>query len=146
MRSKRMGWLAVAIVSGWLGAGLCRAAVEADPAAQQCADSWLALVDGAKYDESWNEAHSMFKEKVTKEQWIAGVGDLVNRLGKIKSRKLKEATATKTLPGAPDGDYTVFVYNSAYENLPAANDTLVAAKDKDGTWRVTGYFVRPAAQ
>jgi hypothetical protein len=146
MGAKRMKLLAVAVMTGLCGLATLGAAADVDPAAQKSADEWLALVDTAKYDDSWSQAHSMFKEKVTKEQWVAGINDLVTRVGKIKSRKLKTATPTKTLPGAPEGDYTVFVYDSAYANLPAAADTLVTAKDKDGAWRVTGYFVQPAAK
>jgi len=37
--------------------------------AQQSAESWLALVDSGKYADSWQEASSMFKTHVTKDQW-----------------------------------------------------------------------------
>ena len=146
MRVKKVSWLAAGIVTGLFGAALLAVAADVDPAAEKCASSWLALVDAAKYDESWNEAHSMFKQQVTKDQWVAGITDLVTRLGKIQSRKQKEATATKTLPQLPPGDYVKFVYDSAYENLPNAVDTLIVGKDRDGTWRVMGYFVQPAGQ
>jgi hypothetical protein len=141
-----MSWQAVALMAGLFGLIPLRAAAEVDAASQKSAEEWLALVDAGKYEDSWSQAHSLFKENVAKEQWVAGVTDLVTRLGKIKSRKLKEATPTKNVPGAPPGDYTIFVYDSSYENLPAATDTLVTAKDKDGAWRVTGYFVKPVGQ
>jgi hypothetical protein len=146
MKTKRMSWLAVALLAGLPGLALLQAAADVNPASQRSADEWLALVDAGKYEDSWNRAHSLFKAQVTKEQWVAGATDLVSRLGALKSRKLKEAVATRSLPGAPDGDYTVFTYDSSYENLPAATDKLVTATDKDGTWRVTGYFVQPAGQ
>lgn len=146
MRTKRVTWLAVTLLAGLSGLALLRAAADVNPASQRSADEWLALVDAGKYEESWNRAHSLFKAQVTKEQWVAGATDLVSRLGNLKARKLKEAVATRSLPGAPDGDYTVFTYDSSYQNLPAATDTLVTATDTDGTWRVTGYFVKPAGQ
>jgi hypothetical protein len=141
-----MTWLTGTLMAGLSGLALLCAATDVDPAAQKTADEWLALVDAAKYEESWSQAHSLFKAQVTKAQWAAGAADLVARLGKIKSRKLKDATATKTLPGAPAGDYTLFIYDSSYENLPAAVDKLITAKDKDDAWRVIGYFVNPASQ
>lgn len=146
MRAKGMSWVAVALMAGLCALASLRADDDVDPALQKIADDWLALVDAGKYGESWSQAHSMFKAKVSKEEWVAGATDLLSRLGKIKSRKLKEATATRTLPQAPEGDYTVFVYDSAYENLPAATDTLVTAKDKDDAWRVVGYTVNPGAR
>lgn len=112
--------------------------------AQKAAETWIALIDAGKLEDTWTEAHSLFKEKVSKEQWVAAITDLQSRVGKLKSRKLRAAQATKSLPGAPDGDYVVLIYDSSYENLPEAVDTLVAAKDKDGSWRVSGYSVRPA--
>jgi hypothetical protein len=36
--------------------------------AQRSAESWLTLVDAGKYGNSWQEAASMFKAAVNKEQ------------------------------------------------------------------------------
>jgi hypothetical protein len=46
------------------------------------------------------------------------------------------------LPGAPPGEYVVIVYASAFENRPAAQETVNPMRDKDGVWRVSGYFVK----
>jgi hypothetical protein len=146
---KHAAWVSrivMIVIAALCGVARMAIAADADPEALKGATAWLAIVDAGKYEESWNEAHSMFKAQVTKEQWAAGIKDLTTRLGKIKSRNLKETTPTKTLPQAPPGDYVVFIYDSAYENLPAAIDTVVTSKDKDGAWRVAGYFVRPAGQ
>lgn len=121
-------------------------AEEPNAEAQKAATEWLALIDAGKLEDSWTQAHTLFKEKLAKENWVAMVTDLSSRLGKLKSRKLRVAQPTKSLPGAPEGEYVVFVFDSFYENLPDAVDTLVTAKDKDGSWRVTGYSVQPASK
>jgi hypothetical protein len=39
-------------------------------AAVKAAEAWLALIDKAEYDKSWDEAAPAFKEKVPRSQWV----------------------------------------------------------------------------
>lgn len=110
--------------------------------AQQSAESWLALVDSGKYAESWQEAASLFKAHVTKDQWQSMVGPVRDPLGKKTSRKLKGARYTTSLPGAPDGQYVVIQYESSFEHKQSAVETITPMLDKDGQWRVSGYFIK----
>ena len=63
-------------------------------------------------------------------------------LGAVKSRQLKSTQFTKTLPGAPDGDYVVVQFETRFENKAAAIETVVPLLEKDGAWRVSGYFIK----
>ncbi len=110
--------------------------------AQQSAESWLALVDSDKYADSWQEAASMFKAAVAKDQWQNMLHASRAPLGKLVSRKLKSAKYTKTLPGAPDGEYVVVQYDASFEHKKSAVETVTPALDKDGKWRVSGYYIR----
>lgn len=60
----------------------------------------------------------------------------------MKARKVKSATFTRTLPGAPDGEYVVIQFESQFENKAAAIETVTPMRDKDGAWRVSGYYIR----
>jgi hypothetical protein len=125
--------------------GIC-AAVQAqqkpEQLAQQSADTWLALVDAGKYADSWQEASQIFKAAVTREQWQNAMRGSRDPLGKMLSRKLKSAAYTKTLPGAPDGEYVVIQYESSFEHKQSAVETVTPMLDKDGKWRVSGYFIK----
>jgi len=110
--------------------------------AQQSAESWLALVDSGKYAESWQDAASLFKSHVTKDQWQSMIGAVRDPLGTNTSRKLKSAKYTTSLPGAPDGQYVVIQYESIFEHKQSAIETITPMLDKDGTWRVSGYFIK----
>jgi hypothetical protein len=110
--------------------------------AQQSAESWLALVDSGKYGDSWQEAAQMFKAAVTKEKWQSLVQPVRDPLGKMLSRKLKSAMYTKTLPGAPDGEYVVIQYDTSFEHKQSALETITPMLDKDGKWRVSGYYMK----
>lgn len=115
---------------------------EATAAAQASAESWLALVDGQHYADSWKAAGAFFRNAVTTEKWQEAVRTARTPLGVLKSRVVKSVTATKTLPGAPDGDYVVFQFNTRFEQKAAALETLTTIRESDGQWRVVGYFVK----
>jgi len=110
--------------------------------AQQSADTWLSLVDSGKYAESWQEASPLFKAHVGKEDWRKMLHATRDPLGKTISRKLKSAQYAKTLPGAPDGDYVIIQYETSFEHKQSSVETITPMLDKDGQWRVSGYFIK----
>ena len=110
--------------------------------AQQSAESWLALTDSGKYAESWNQAAEAFKGAVTQDQWVNALNTVRAPLGKIVSRKLKSATHTKDLPNAPAGEYVVLQYETSFEKKPGAIETVTPMLEKDGKWKVSGYFIK----
>ena len=120
--------------------------LQADPlltqAAVRAAESWLALVDGGKYDASWDQAAALFKAAVTREQWRQSLTAARKPLGANKSRKLKSATYKTELPGAPDGEYVVIQFEASFASKKNAVETITPMKDKDGVWRVSGYYIK----
>ena len=61
---------------------------------------------------------------------------------KVETREMATSKFSTTLPGAPDGEYVVFQFNSSFEHKATALETVTAMKDIDGAWRVAGYFIR----
>lgn len=110
--------------------------------AQKSAEGWLALVDSGKYAQSWDETAQIFKSAVTKEQWQSALGSVRTPQGKVLSRTFKSATYTKTLPNAPDGEYVVIQYDTNFEHKQGAVETVVPTREKDGEWKVSGYFIK----
>ena len=111
-------------------------------AAKKGSESWLAVVDKGDYTASYEEAASIFKLAVTKEDWLQKVRAARNPLGKVISRKLKGTQYKTSLPGAPDGEYVVIQYDTSFENKRSAVETITPTLDKDAQWRVSGYFIR----
>jgi hypothetical protein len=56
--------------------------------------------------------------------------------------QLKSRTYSTTLPGAPDGEYVVIQYQTSFANKKASVETVTPMREKDGRWRVSGYFIR----
>jgi hypothetical protein len=106
------------------------------------AEKWLRMVDEGKYSDSWQEAAEYFRNAINQEQWNRSLQAVRKPLGEVVSRQMKSATYTTSLPGAPDGEYVVIQFDTAFENKKAAIETVTPMMDQDGTWRVSGYYIK----
>jgi hypothetical protein len=106
------------------------------------AESWVALVDAGKYGGSWKEAAEYFRNAVKQEQWEQAAQAARQPLGKLVSRKVKTTAYRTALPGAPDGEYVVIEFETVFEHKKTAIETVTPMMDKDGKWRVSGYFIK----
>ena len=110
--------------------------------ATAAATTWLGLTDAGKYDQSWDQASSLFRSSISKADWAKRIDPVRSPLGAVKSRKVRNATFTRSLPGAPDGEYVVLQFDTVFENKSSATETVTPMHDKDGSWRVSGYYIR----
>lgn len=133
-----IAWLAVVAV------GACKsdAAKNAEAQAEPAARAWLALVDGESYADSWTESSSVFQKAVPSAQWQAQVSGVRKPLGTLGSRTLRSTKYATSLPGAPDGKYVVIQYATVFENKASAIETVTPMQEADGTWRVSGYYIK----
>lgn len=134
----------VSAVSAWLIVSniIGNAADKPEDEAQKSAQQWLALVDAGKFSESWKASAPYFQIAVSEEQWKHSLTAVRTPLGNLLTRKLKSAKYSKTLPGAPDGEYVVLQFESSFTNKTEAIETVTPMLDKDGTWKVSGYFIK----
>jgi len=63
-------------------------------------------------------------------------------LGKTIFRKIESNQYTTSLPGAPDGEYFVIQCKTSFSNKKSAIETITPMKDRDGKWRVSGYYIK----
>ena len=115
---------------------------EAEKQAVAAAESWLALTDDGKYGESWDLAAEYLKNAVTKDDFVKSLTAARKPLGKLKSREVKSKEYRTSLPGAPDGEYVVIQFKTSFENKNSAIETITPMLDKDGKWKVSGYYIR----
>jgi hypothetical protein len=119
------------------------AAQAPEQAAQRAAESWLTLVDSARYAESWTQAAAGFRAAVSQETWDTTMVRVRGPLGAARSRELLGAQYSTSLPGAPPGGYVVLQFRTVFAGREApAVETVVPMKEPDGIWRVSGYFIR----
>jgi hypothetical protein len=140
---KWKGLLVITVILGGLSYGaIVHAQDDADKEAREAAEKWLALVDAGDYGAGWEQAAELMKSLVTKEQLAQQLGGVRTPFGAVQSRKLKSAQFMRRMPGAPDGQYVVLQFETSFANKSQAIETITPAKEKDGVWRVSGYFIK----
>lgn len=142
MRTVTRSFIAAAALAG--AATFAHAQSEADmiKAAEAASLSWLALLDATDYAGSWNQTSTLFRSKVTQAHWDEAAQSMRGTFGPVLKRTLSSAQFFKTLPGAPDGQYVVIQYDTAFEHKAGAVETVTPMREADGTWKVGGYFVK----
>jgi hypothetical protein len=113
-----------------------------ETAAISAAEKWLATIDAGKYPESWKETAEFFRNAVKPEQWEQSMNAVRKPLGKLVSRKVLTKAYKTSLSGAPDGEYVVIQFETSFENKKSAIETVTPMMDKDGKWRVSGYYIK----
>ncbi|MDQ2686592.1 MAG: DUF4019 domain-containing protein [Armatimonadota bacterium] len=113
-------------------------------AAEKAAQSWLALLDSAKYAQSWKTAAPVFQKATTADFWATTVQAVREPLGKLQSRTGAggQSQYRRTLPGAPDGDYWILRYHSTFAKKQKAMESVTTMRTPDGQWKVSGYYIQ----
>jgi len=124
-----------------VASGAARGA-EAEKAAETAARTWLAIVDAGKYGDSWNAAAALFRQSLTRPQWEAALDKARAPLGHVVTRRLSSSTPATKLPSAPAGEYVVLQYATDFESRKGMTEIVTPMKDADGTWRVSGYYIK----
>jgi hypothetical protein len=113
-----------------------------EPHAERAALEWLAMADAGDAPGTWAAAAALFRRAVPEDQWARSLNAARAPLGAVLSRALREGRPANELPGAPDGEYVVFTFDTHFEHKRTAVETVTPMRDTDGSWRVSGYFIR----
>lgn len=138
---RKTAWLIGVILIIVSATGMAQNASK-EKAAIAAAEKWLGVVDAGQYAESWKETATFFRKAVSQRKWEQSMRSFRKPLGKLVSRRFESSMYKTSLPGAPDGEYVVMQFNTSFANKESAVETVTAMLDKDGTWRVAGYFIR----
>jgi hypothetical protein len=138
-------WIALGVLSIALAA--CNVAIAADEEidtapAMAAAEAWVAMVDRGNYGASWDAAAEVFRSGIERSKWETTAVSVRGPLGPVNARKVRMANFTRTLPGAPAGEYVVIQFDTRFENRPLTTEIVTPMREKDGSWRVAGYYVR----
>lgn len=59
-------------------------------------------------------------------------------LDQLENRKVRSAQYQESLPGVPDGQYVLFIFESSFDKAELEAEIVVVAMDEDSVWRVIG--------
>ena len=147
--SSRMSGTAVAfLVLVMLGAAALLHPVRADAgdakqAAVAAMQTWLAEMDAGQYDQSWQDAAASFQGAVTSAKWTAVSNSVRTPLGKCLGRKLASSVEQQDPSATAKGDFVIAQFDSSFENLKYAIETVTFQKAPDGSWKAAGYYIKP---
>jgi hypothetical protein len=122
-----------------IACALTTAAATPDEEAVAVGQKWLSLLDDKKYEESWHQAGSKFRDDVKQEQWVDALKRSREPLGSLLSRTGARVQLTMSLRGAPDGEYAVIHFTTSLQNK-AITERLELVKE-DGRWQVFAYAI-----
>jgi hypothetical protein len=111
-------------------------------------EGWLQEIDQGKYAQSWTEAAPAFQKAITSEDWTATLNKVRVPLGKCTSRTLASASAQTDLPsptGPHKGEFILAQFDTSFEGLKYAVETVTFEKEADGTWKAAGYYIKPGS-
>lgn len=121
---------------------ICESQTENESAAIRGAEHFLILVDQGKFGESWDEASSLFVSHVSRGEWQRTIASVRPPFGNPINRAVKLSKFMTSAPGVPDGEYVLIQFASSFEHKQSAIETVTTMLDKDGQWRVAGYFIK----
>jgi opacity protein-like surface antigen len=125
-----------------IGVGCAQAADSDEAAAVTAAQSWLGQVDKGAYGQSWKLGAGYLKANVRQSAFVQQLTGARKPLGKLISRKVLSKQSLTSIPGGPDGHYVVIQFDSVFAEKKAAVETVTPMLEKDGKWRVSGYFIK----
>jgi hypothetical protein len=118
------------------------ATVNPEEAAQAAAESWLLLIDQAKYAEAWDVSAKPFRDSVPRDQFTQGVAAQRAKLGALVSRKLKLREKRPAAADGSSGDYVAIEHTAEFAKVKNAIESVAVVAEGKG-WRIAGYQVAP---
>lgn len=113
-----------------------------EKAADKAAQAWLAHLDAARYAQSWKASAPAFQKAINAEFWVTTAQAVRAPLGRLQTRALLSARYAAQMPGAPDGEYVVLQYRSAFAKKKDAVETVTPMRVQGGQWKVSGYYLK----
>ena len=105
------------------------------------ARGWLALVDSHKLDVAYSEMSQSLKSQVTSQAFEHLSGRYLGNIGALVTRELVYTDKQLSPPGAPPGDYRIFVFDSRYADEPQPVLLQITLVGESGRWRAFGFHV-----
>ncbi|MBS0497149.1 MAG: DUF4019 domain-containing protein [Proteobacteria bacterium] len=109
---------------------------------ESSARAWLGLIDSGNYQESWENASTLFKEKTSEAAWVKSITAIRTARGAMSARYIATAGSTKSLSGLPDGDYVVLQFYTTFAEKGLALETITLTKAQDDAWQIAAYEIK----
>jgi hypothetical protein len=117
--------------------------VKPDPQAIAAAIKWLSVVDAGNYSQSFAMLPPRIRSggEASEKNWVSFLRSRRAPLGRPLSRAFVKAQFSRTLAGAPDGNYECLTYKTSFEHKAQTIEIVTLTKES-GHWQVSGYHFK----
>ncbi|MDR3113731.1 MAG: DUF4019 domain-containing protein [Endomicrobium sp.] len=106
------------------------------------AKAWLSKHDKGYFQQCYDEIAQVLKNSLDKSQWLANMTSYRKPLGEANKRKEINMFYENQPQNAEADDYVVAQYASLFQQRIAVVESVTLIKDKDGSWKVSGYSLK----
>ncbi|PTN37739.1 DUF4019 domain-containing protein [Desulfonatronum sp. SC1] len=102
---------------------------------------FLELIDDEQYRSSWDLTAPIFRNEVSRSNWVDMLMTVRPSLGEVVAREVKAVDIPTSRQGVPDGEYGTITFNTSYSNMAEAVETVAMVRI-GMEWLVAGYFIQ----
>lgn len=113
---------------------------ETERAVRAAAQEWLALMAERDFEESWEDAAPLLRERMDQNAWRQRAAQLVDSIGVPSTRTFTTVQARDTLRQTA-GPFVVLRARATHATGPFEEHLVLTPVDEE--WRVAGYRVTP---
>lgn len=111
-------------------------------AAQTAAQEWLDHLEDRDFEDSWEAAAEILRNRIERDAWVQKSTRLADSLGGPIQRTLATAQVQDSLRrAAVDGPFAILKYRSRFSD--GHYEELLLLLRQDDVWKVAGYQVTP---
>ncbi|PSQ96814.1 MAG: hypothetical protein BRD55_05950 [Bacteroidetes bacterium SW_9_63_38] len=111
-----------------------------EQAARTAARAWLGLLAEREFEESWDEAAPLLRERVDRDVWKQRAAQLVDSIGAASARTFTTVQFQDTLRQST-GPFVILRARATYDIGGFEEHLVLTLVDEE--WRVAGYRVTP---
>ena len=108
----------------------------------EASTKWLALLDSGKTGAAWGVSSPHLKSVVTRKNWIDGITSARKPFCDFVKRTPIKFARSHSMPGAPDGDYSILEFDTEFANGKRASEHIIWMLGEREVWSVSGYYIR----
>tara|TARA_A100000164_G_C21571507_1_gene614211 strand:- start:103 stop:576 length:474 start_codon:yes stop_codon:yes gene_type:complete len=97
---------------------------------------WWNQVNDSKYEKAYTKFSSIIKDQTDANEWASQMSILMNEVGNIEQRKVKNTYFKNSLEGFGDGFYVIIEYDVKYSKTRNHIENLVLKQSDNFEWEI----------
>ena len=107
--------------------------------ANRAALEWWNQVDNKQYEKAYSALSEVIRDEATLEDWLNQISILMDEIGSLKSRTVKDTHFQSKLEGHEDGFYVEIEYDANYSKPRNHTEYLLLKQSDQFKWEIISY-------